>query len=451
MPKTAKINEKIFKAYDIRGLYPEEINEEAAYNIAKAYATWLKPKKVALGRDVRISSKPLFEEAKRGLVEMGVDVVDVGLITSDMILFATAHYNFDGGIVVTASHNPAGYNGMKVVREGARPISIDSGLAEIRDIAKKGEFQVPEVKGQVENLNILDDYFQKILSFIDTRAIRPMKVVVNPNFGAAGKIIDKIAGKLNLELIKLNYEPDGTFPKGQPDPSLTENQAETGELVRKSGAAFAAMWDADADRCLFLDEKGEFIRGCYATAILAEAVLDKYPGGKVVTDATLIWPVIDRVNAMGGVPLINKVGHTFITERMINEKAVFGGETSGHYFFKDYWFCDNGMIPFLLLLEKLSESGRQLSEFADSLRKKYPNSYKLIRKTEGIPEKLKEIETKYQDAKIEHIDGVSVEYPDWRFNARASNTEPLLKVFLEAKSEKLVKEKLGEVVGLIES
>ena len=467
MPTQSSINPKIFKAYDIRALYPEEINEEAAYKIAKAYAAWLKPKKVALGYDVRTSSKPLFEEVKRGLTEMGVEVFDVGLITSDMIVFATGNYNLDGGIVVTASHNPAEYNGMKLYRENAAPISIDSGLAEIRDIAMRHsesgnrpdeKSKDPSAdasrmtrKGKVTKLEIKEDYLKKVFSLVDTEEIKPMKVVVNPNFGAAGEMIEQIAQKLNLELVKLNFESDGTFPKGQPDPSQLENQKETGELARKSGAAFAAMWDADADRCLFLDENGEFVMGCYATAILAEAMLDQHPKSKIVFDTTLIWPAIDRVKAAGGVPLVNKVGHSFITERMIEEDAIFGGETSGHFYFKDLWFCDNGMVPFLLMLKKLSTSGKKMSDLADYLRNKYPNGFKLIRKEEGIPEKLKEIEERYADAKIEHIDGVSVEYPDWRFNARASNTEPLLKVFLEAKSQKLVDEKLKEVVDLIEN
>lgn len=442
---------KIVKAYDIRGVYPTEIDEKTVYLLAKAYAAWLKPKKVALGYDVRTSSEVLFDAAKRGLTEMGVDVVDIGLITSDMILFATANYGFDGGIVITASHNPGEYNGMKIVREGAAPISIDSGLAEIRDIAINENFGDVKEPGKVEKLDIQKDYINKVLSLVDIEKIKPMKVVVNPNFGAAGDVIDKISKKLNLELVKLNYEPDGTFPKGQPDPSQLENQKETGDLVRESGAELAVMWDADADRCLFLDEKGEFVMGCYATAILGEAILDQHPKEKIVFDTTLIWPAIDRVKAAGGIPLVNKVGHSFITERMIKESAVFGGETSGHFYFKDYWFCDNGMVPFLLMLQKLSTSGKKMSELAGYLREKYPNAFKLIHKEEGIPKKLKEIEEKYSDAQIDHIDGVSVEYPNWRFNARASNTEPLLKIFLEAKDKKLVEEKLKEVVDLIEN
>ena len=450
MSTQANVNPKIFKAYDIRGLYPKEINEETAYKIAKAYTTWLKPKRIALGYDVRTSSKSLFEEVKKGLIEMGIEVFDVGLITSDMIVFATGNYSLDGGIVITASHNPAEYNGMKLYRENAAPISIDSGLAEIRDIALTGKFSKNGAPGKVTKLEINANYLKKVFSLVDTAKIKPMKVVVNPNFGAAGEMIEKIAQKLNLELVKLNFEPNGTFPKGQPDPSQLENQKETGELVRKSDAAFATMWDADADRCLFLDENGKFVMGCYATAILAETMLDQHPKTKIVFDTTLIWPAIDRVTAAGGVPLVNKVGHSFITERMIKEDAIFGGETSGHFYFKDLWFCDNGMVPFLLMLTKLSTSGRKMSDLAGYLRNKYPNGFKLIRKENGIPEKLKEIEEKYADAKIEHIDGVSIEYPDWRFNARASNTEPLLKVFLEAKSQKLVNEKLKEVVDLIE-
>lgn len=443
------INEKIFKSYDIRGIYPSELNEETVYLTAKAYAEWLKPKKVALGRDVRISGESLFEEAKRGLTEMGVDVFEIGVVTTDMLSFAVAEYGFDGGIIVTASHNDAKYNGLKIYREKAVPVSSDNGLIEIREIAKKEEFTRSEKAGKSESLDFLDKYIQKVLSFIDIDKIKPMKVVVNPNFGAAGKAVDKLAEVLPLELVKINYEEDGSFPKGKPDPSSPDNRVETSELVKSSKADFAAIWDADADRCVFLDENGEYIQGTYMTVIIAEMMLLKHPKSAIVSDISLTWPVINVVKEAGGKPIICKVGTSFIIEKMIKEDAVFAGEISGHMYFRDCWYADNGMIPFLLILERLSIYNKKLSQIADPLRKDYPNAMGLNFPVSDTDEKIKELAENYHDANIDYTDGISIEYPEYRFNVRASNTEPLLRLHIEGKSQEIVDEKIEEITGLI--
>jgi len=441
--------DKIVKSYDIRGVYPEEINEAAVYLLAKAYVQWLKPKKVVLGRDVRTSGASLLAETKRGLLEMGVDVFDIGVVTTDMLSFAVAEYGFDGGIIVTASHNEAKYNGLKIYREKAIPVSSDSGLIEIREIAKKEQFTKSEKAGQSENLDFLDKYIQKVLSFIDVDKIKPTKIVVNPNFGAAGKALEKLAEILPLELVKINYEEDGSFPKGKPDPSSPDNRTETTELVNSSKADFAAIWDADADRCVFLDENGEYIQGTYMTAIVAEMMLSKHPKSAIVSDISLTWPVIDVVKKAGGTPIICKVGTSFIIEKMIKEDAVFAGEISGHMYFRDYWFADNWMIPFLLILERLSIFDKKLSQIANPLRKDYPNAMGLNFPVSDTDEKIKELAETYHDAGIDYTDGISIEYPEYRFNVRASNTEPLLRLHIEGKSQEIVDEKIEEITGLI--
>lgn len=446
------MEEKIFKAYDIRGVYSSEIDEDAVERIVKAYVTWLKPKRIALGRDVRLSSEDLFQAASGAALELGVEVIDIGIITTDMLYFAVSHYGYDGGITITASHNPAEYNGMKLIRDKSKPVSGDTGLEEIKKLAiANNKFVKVGDNGSLVEKEITDDYLDKIFSFIDIKKIKKQKIVVNPNFGAAGRIVEKMSNRLNLELIKLNFEPDGNFPKGRPDPLIEDNRVETSELVKKHKADFAVAWDADADRCFFFDENGEFIDGYYEAAILSQIILDKYPGGKVIHDPRLIWATHDLIIESGGKPLINKVGHSFIKERMRREDAIFAGENSGHFYFKDYYYCDNGMIPFLLMLNKISETGRKMSELVESLRKKYPNSGEINFTVTDAPRKIKEIEEIYHEGKIEKIDGLSIEYPDWRFNLRSSNTEPLLRLNLEAKSQKLVDEKVAELKKLIEN
>ncbi|MDD5693373.1 MAG: phosphomannomutase/phosphoglucomutase [Patescibacteria group bacterium] len=444
------MNEEIFKAYDVRGVYPSEIDERAVGYISKAYVAVVKPKKVVIGRDVRTSGQSLLEATKQALTEAGTDVVDIGVITTDMLYFAVAHYGFDGGIGITASHNPSEYNGLKMVRSEARPVSMDSGLAEIRDLAAKNDFKKAERVGKIEELDILDGYIKKLLTFVDKELITNKKIVANPNFGAAGKAVERLASELNFEIVKLNFEENGKFPKGRPDPLLAENRKETTELIKKVGADFGVAWDADADRCFFFDETGAFVDGYYEAALLSQIVLDKYPGGKIIHDPRLIWATQDLVKEAGGIPLINKVGHSFIKERMRREEAVFGGENSGHFYFKDFYYCDNGMIPFLLMLQKLCETGKQMSELVNPLRQNYPVSGEINFTVTDSQKELDEIKEKYNDAMIDTIDGISVTYPDWRFNVRISNTEPLLRLNVEARTKDLVDQKVAELTAIIE-
>jgi len=446
-----KVNEIIFRAYDVRGIYPTEIDEETVYLTAKAYAEWLKPKQVVLGRDVRVSGPSLFEEAKRGLIEMGVDVVDIGVVSSEMFLFAVGHYEFDGGISITASHNPAEYNGMKLVKEGAVPISIEAGLAEIRDISLKGDFEESAVKGRFESLDIVEDYLNKVFSFVDAANIKPMKVVVNPSNGAGGKIVDLIAKRIKLNLVKQNFEADGTFPKGAPNPLLPENQVETEDLVRSEKADLGIAWDGDADRVFFFDEKGEFVDPYYIVALLSQIILKKNPGETIVLDLRQIWASVDKIKEAGGNPVINKAGYVFIKDRMRKENAIMGCETSAHYFFRDFYFSDTGMIPALMILELMSETGKTLSELTNPLREKYPISGEKNFRVENGLAILEKIKEKYTDGDISYIDGISVDYPDWRFNIRVSNTEPLVRMNIEAKTKELVGEKVRELTNLIES
>lgn len=445
------MNREIFKAYDIRGVYPAEINEETVDKIARAYAVWLKPKKVSLGRDVRCSSKSLFEAAKNALIESGVDVFDIGVITTDMHYFAVANYGLDGGMIITASHNPAEYNGIKMVRKEAIEISLDTGAADIRDLAIKNKFFNSNKRGKIEKLNVLDDYIEKVISVIDKKLITNQKIVVNPNYGAAGKVLEKLAQVLNLDLVKLNFDEDGTFPKGRPDPLIIENRKEVIETVKRTGADLGVAWDADADRCFFFDEMGSFVDASYEMALLAQIVLAKYPGGKVVHDPRSVRVTNELTREAGGTPLMEQAGRSFIKNRMRKEGAVFGGETSGHFFYKDYYYCDNGMITFLLMLQKICESGDKLSEIVNPLREQYPVSGEINFKVSDTDEKIKEIKEKYSDGQFDGIDGVSVTYPAWRFNVRASNTEPLLRLNIEAKTKNLVKEKAKELTELIEN
>ncbi len=444
------MNKDIFKAYDIRGVYPTEINEEAVVDIARAYVAYIKPKTVVVGRDVRTSGQSLLEAARKALIEAGVDVVDIGTITTEMLFFEVANYGFDGGIAVTASHNPAEYNGLKMVKEEARPISMDTGLADIREIAAKDNFKLATKLGTIKEVDIIDEYIKKLLTFIDKGLITKKKIVVNPNFGAAGKIVERLAIELGLELVKLNFEENGNFPKGRPDPLQEENRRETTEIIKKTGADFGVAWDADADRCFFFDETGVFVDCYYEIVLLSQIVLDKYPGGKIIHDPRLIRAIQDSVQEAGGIPLINKAGNVFIKERMKKEDAVFGGETSGHFFFKDFYYCDNGMIPFLLILQRLCESGKQMSELVNPLRQKYPISGELNYTVSNVEAKMIEIKEKYSDAMIGEIDGISVSYSDWRFNVRASNTEPLVRLNIEAKTKALVNQKIQELTALIE-
>jgi phosphomannomutase len=437
------ITESIFKAYDIRGVYPSELNEDIVYKIAQAYAKLVGPKRVVLGKDVRLSGPSLWDAAARGLTDHGVDVLDIGVITTDMMYFATAAYDVDGGITISASHNPREYNGMKLMRKGAVPISGDTGIKEMKDMVVQGYAFKAEQPGTIEKIDITDGYVKKCMSFIDPLAVRPLTVAVNGMFGPVVGNVRRLP--LPLKLAPLNDVPDGSFPKGPPDPLLEENRHETVLLVRNSSADLGAAWDGDADRFFLFDETGRFIPGYFLTAYLGAYFAKKFPGAKVIHDPRLTWATERAVADAGGVPVVNKAGHSFIKERMRKEDAVFAGEMSGHFYFRDFYYADNGLVPFLIMLEILSRSGKKTSELFDPYFATYFISGELNSKLSPdarVPDILAKLERTYADAEISRVDGLSVEYGDWRANIRASNTEPLLRLNVEAKSEELMREKV---------
>ena len=446
----ADIKKEIFKAYDIRGIYPEEINEETCYRIAQAYVEFVKPKVMVLGKDVRLSSPSLWQAAARGITDAEVDVIDIGTISTDMLYLAVAKYGFDGGITISASHNPVEYNGMKVVRDEAIPISSDTGLKDILEIVLRDEKIVHEKKGRILQKEIMEDYLNHVRSFIEVSKIKPFKVVANANFGLAGEVVEKLTRDIPVEIIGINFTPDGSFPKGRPDPLIPQNREETINKIKDTGADFGVAWDADADRCFFFDEKGKFIEGYFITALLARTFLERHPGSKIIFDPRLTWANIDTVRDNGGIPIINKCGHSFFKDRMRREDAVFAGEMSAHYYFKDNFFADNGMIPFLVMLEILSTTGKTMSQLVEPLKDRYAVSGEINREVKNTKKILEGMEDQYKDAVVDHLDGLSIEYPDWRFNVRPSNTEPLLRLNLEAKSGKLMEEKRDEVIQFIE-
>lgn len=445
---------EIFKAYDIRGVYPSEINEELAYKIGQAYAKIIQPKgNVAVGMDVRQSSPQLKEAMINSLTDAGIDVVDVGLISTEMIYFAVGNFGYAGGIQITASHNPAEYNGVKMVREEARPISSDNGIFEIRDLISKNEEKVQSTtKGKVEKKDILADFSNFVLKFIDVTKIKPLKLVYNPNFGFEGEVLQSVvaAGKLPLELVGLNEKPDGTFPKGRPDPFVPENRPEFVELVKSSHADLGVAWDADADRVFFCAGSGKFIEPYYINALLIKGMLQKNPGSAIIYDPRYTWALIDSATENGGKPVIERVGHSFIKAAMRKEDAVFSGESSGHTYFRDFWYADSGIIPLLIVLELISTQGD-----LDTLLTPYWDKYFISGEHNSTVVDAKaimqKIEAKYADAQIDHLDGLSIEYPDWRASIRTSNTEPLMRLNVEAKSSELVEEKKNEILNIIRS
>ena len=361
-----------FKAYDVRGRIPDELNKDIAYRIGRAYAEFLAPKRVVVGHDIRLSSPSISEALTRGLLDGGADVYDIGVCGTEEVYFATFDQDMDGGIVVTASHNPKDYNGMKFVREGAKPISGDSGLKEIQRLAEAGRFSEPARRGQYRTLAHLERYIEHLLGYVDAEALKPLKIVVNAGNGGAGRIVDALEPHLPFTFVKMHHEPDGNFPNGVPNPLLEENRAPTIAAITEHGADLGVAWDGDFDRCFLFDEKGRFIEGYYIVGLLAEAFLRKHPGSKIVHDPRLIWNTIDVVKAAGGVPIMTKTGHAFIKERMRKEDAVYGGEMSAHHYFRSFAYCDSGMIPWLLVAELMSRSGRPLSELLDERMRSSP-------------------------------------------------------------------------------
>ncbi|MAN52352.1 MULTISPECIES: phosphomannomutase CpsG [unclassified Marinimicrobium] len=444
-----------FKAYDIRGKLGEELNEDIVYRIGRAFAEYLKPKTVVVGGDVRETSESLKLACARGLQDGGADVIDIGLCGTEEIYFATSHLKTDGGIVITASHNPIDYNGMKMVREGSRPISGDTGLNDIQAMAEANDFPaVDESKrGAYRKGSVLEDYIQHLLSYVDKDKLKPMKLVVNAGNGAAGHVIDAIEPHLPMiEFIKVHHEPDPTFPNGIPNPLLRENRASTSEAVIKHGADMGIAWDGDFDRCFLFDEKGEFTEGYYIVGLLAEAFLLKVPGSKIIHDPRLTWNTIDICEKHGGTAIQSKTGHSFIKERMRSEDAIYGGEMSAHHYFRDFAYCDSGMIPWLLVAELIGRKGQPLSELLQDCIDRFPSPGEINSKVDDAAAAIDRVFEHYKDqAKaIDRADGITMEFDDWRFNLRMSNTEPVVRLNAESRGDKkLVQEKTDEVLALL--
>jgi phosphomannomutase len=444
------INPIIFKAYDIRGIYPTQINADLVYKITQAYAKLITPKKVAIGYDVRLSGQEFANSATHALIDAGVDVVDIGLVSTDALYFAVASLGLDGGIQITASHNPKEYGGMKMVRKMGQPVSGDTGIYEIRDmVISNFKFPISNEKGKAEQKNVFEEYIKHILKTFGLDKIKPLKIVANTNFGMASVALKRLAEILPIQILEVvNGELDGNFPKGRPDPLLPENRGEIIETINKLKPDLGVAWDADADRCFFFDENGKFVTPAYINALLSEYYLKKYPGGKIVHDTRVVRVIDDAIKQNNGKSIITKAGHSFIKERMFKEDAVFGSETSGHYYFKDNFYLDNGIMPFLAVLDILSSQNEKFSQILKPLREKFYISEEI--NFEYSNKKITdEIKEKYKDAKLEETDGQSFEYPSWRVNVRKANTENLLRINLEANSEELLKEKTEEMVNFI--
>lgn len=441
-----------FGAYDIRGIYPQTINEELAYRIGRFFPDLFGAGRVVVGNDIRLSGLALKKALVRGLMESGCDVLDIGQCGTEMIYFATAHLKLDGGIMITASHNPKEYNGMKFVRQEARPISGDTGLRDLEKLAADGDLPVmADAPGRVETLSIVDDYVRHILSYVEVSRLKPLKVAVNAGNGAAGPVLDVMENYLPFELIKVHHQPDGNFPNGVPNPLLPENREATAEAVRATGADAGVAWDGDFDRCFMFDEQGNFIEGYYMVGFLAKAFLKKHSGAKIIYDPRLIWNTEEIVKEHGGIPVMSKSGHAFIKEKMRSENAIYGGEMSAHHYFRDFSYCDSGMIPWLLVLELLSQSGKPLSELMKERMECYPCSGEINSKVKDADEVLRRIEAEYgPQGNVTKIDGLSVAFADWRFNLRKSNTEPVIRLNVESRhNDALMRQKTEELLAKI--
>ena len=441
-----------FKAYDARGRVPEELNEEIAYRIARAYAKFVQPQRVAVGRDIRLSSAGLTDAVIQGLTDSGVDVIDIGIGGTELVYFATFHEKLDGGIMVTASHNPPDYNGMKFVREESRPISADTGLQEIRAFAEQNEFAEAASKGSVTELDIQSDYIQHLLSYVDTETLSPLKIVVNAGNGGAGPIVDLLEGNLPFEFIKLHHEPDGTFPNGVPNPMVEANRQSTIDRIKATGADLGIAWDGDYDRCFFFDEQGRFIEGYYIVGLLAQSFLSRSPGERIVHDPRLTWNTLEVVQQAGGEAVQSKSGHAFIKQTMREHDAVYGGEMSAHHYFRDFSYADSGMIPWLLVAEIMSRTNKSLSALVDARMALFPASGEINRKVDDAREVLERVESLYEKnaVAVDHVDGVSVEFSDWRFNLRASNTEPLVRLNVETRNDpELMRKRTEELLKAV--
>lgn len=441
-----------FKAYDVRGRIPDEMDAELAQGIGRAYASVVAPRRVVVGYDVRLSCPEISQALIDGLTRSGVEVVTIGQCGTEEVYFATAHLQLDGGIMVTASHNPVDYNGMKFVRHESRPISADSGLKEIEAAIVAGGMQDSATRGKVEPVDVRPDYIDHLLSYVELDALKPLKIVVNAGNGCAGPVMELLAGRLPFSLTRVFFEPDGHFPNGVPNPLLPENRAATADAVRQSGADLGVAWDGDFDRCFLFDEQGRFVEGYYIVGLLAEQLLKRAPGAKIIHDPRLVWNTVEMVQAAGGVPVQCKSGHAFIKERMRAEDAVYGGEMSAHHYFREFSYCDSGMIPWMLVAQAVCQTGRPLSELVGERIRRFPASGEINRRVEDADAALQVVLDRYrpQARSLDETDGMSLDFGEWRFNLRKSNTEPVVRLNVESRGdEALMKSKTDEVLGVL--
>ena len=448
------LDPKVFKAYDVRGIYPAEIDEAGAYAIGRGYVEQFEPKRIAVGRDMRLSGPSMQAEVMRGAAEAGADVLDLGMIGTEMLYFAVGELGLDGGIVVTASHNPNEYTGMKIVRRGALPVGGESGLLDVRDRALSGgEGAHRGSPGAVTPYDVWPAYVDRVMSFVDVSAVRPLRVVIDAANGMAGAMLPPVLDRLPVEVVRCFFEPDGSFPNHEPNPLLPENREFIVARTLAEGADLGVAFDGDADRCFFVDDTGEFVPGDFATALFAESVLAKEPGARIIYDVRASWAVPETIERAGGVPLVNRVGHAYIKHRMRKEDAAFAGEVSGHYYFRAFSQADSGVVPFLLMLEVVSKAGRPLSELLRHYRETYFITGELNTPVADVALKLQELKERYggEGGRISHLDGISVDFDDWHFNVRPSNTEPLLRLNLEARSRELMETKRDELLDVIRS
>jgi phosphomannomutase len=444
------LDPKVFKAYDVRGIYPDEMDEAGAEAIGRAYVEQFEPRKIAVGRDMRVSSPTMAEAVIRGATSAGCEVLDIGLVGTEMVYFAVGSLGLEGGIMVTASHNPKEYTGMKIVRRGALPVGGESGLLDVRDRAVSDTAYRGENPARAQAYDIWPEYVQRVLSFVDVGAIRPLKVVIDAANGMAGTMLPPVLEHLPIDAVRCYFEPDGSFPNHEPNPLLPENREFIIRKTLEEGADLGVAFDGDADRCFFVDDTGEFVPGDFVTALFAESILAREPGANIIYDVRASHAVPDTIAAAGGTALVNRVGHAFIKARMRNDDAAFAGEVSGHYYFRDFSQADTGVVPFLLMLELISRKGQKLSEILAPLRAKYFITGEINTPVADVALKLQELKERYgADGTVSHLDGLSIDAGEWHFNVRPSNTEPLLRLNLEATSQELMEEKRDEVLALI--
>ncbi|MDM8527802.1 phosphomannomutase/phosphoglucomutase [Anaerolineales bacterium HSG24] len=445
-----EVNAGIFKAYDIRGIYPEQLNEDVGYALGRAFASFLKVDTVVVGRDMRLSGPKMFDAITNGLMDQGADVINVGMVSTDQYYYACAILGH-AGIMVTASHNPPQYSGMKMVKKMPQLLSGSAGIQDLRRIVENDAFDTPTRKGTMKEVDLSEEFIEKVLSLVDVENLAKLKVIADTGNGMVGPIMKRVYDRLpSIELEPMYFEPDGSLPNHGLDPLQEENRAELQARVSAEGADVGFAFDGDGDRFFTIDDRGEFVAGDFMTALMGEYLLQKYPNSKVLYDVRASWSVPDLVTAAGGTPLIERVGHAFIKTRMDKENAIFAGEVSGHYYFKDFYFADSGIVPSLVILEMLSKRKVKLSQLLGELEKKYFISGEINNRIDGEPkDKMDELAEMFKDGKVEWLDGVSVTYDDWHFNVRASNTEPLLRLNLEAKSKALMEEKRDQILGVI--